>query len=265
MPFAVFLHEPRVDADDLVAVFAAAGFRTAVDARGAVARAAGGVVVDDADEVSAARLADALSHRGYAASVIDVARLALPPLQRTKEVIVKDDAFAVADSLGRLVPLPFADVRLVAAATTKTIATQAATRAQPSSPGSSQKVLGAAVSLVVPGAQTAAKMIKAFTGGGGAAPSTSMVEVDETWFEIVALQKRLRIDQSGAVFRVGGPRSLAELAAVMHAKLPATTTRQRGFVALANNEPAPRLRSPREFERELNWCLWRASQQFEER
>jgi len=79
---------------------------------------------------------------------------------------------------------------------------------------------------------------------------------------VVAAQQRLRIDQSGVVLRAGGPRSLSELAALIHAKLPATTTRQRGFLALAKNEHAPRLRSPREFERELNWCLWRAGAHF---
>ena len=254
--FAVFLDELALTPDDVVAVFAAAGFRTALDARGAAARAAGGVLVDDADEAAALRLRDACAHRGFGASVIAAKELTLPVPQRTKEVVVRDEFVDVADSLGRLVPLPIAELLLLAAIRTRVVTTEPAKKASSGSSSGLGKMGSVAMSMALPGAQTAMKMIKG-AGGGGGVPSTSMVEREETFLELVFANKRLRLDDSGVVFRAGGPRSLTELAALLTQKAPATTTKQRGFAAIAAGAEPPALKSLREFDREISWGLWR--------
>ena len=251
--FAVFLDDRAFSADDAVAVFAAAGFRTTVDARAAAARAAGGVLVDDADAVSAGRLKDALSHRGFGAAVVDVNDLSLPVPQRTKELVIKDDGFDVADSLGRLSRVPMGEVVLLAAIRTRVVSSDAP--AKPTSSSPMGKLGSTALSIALPGAQTAAKMVKAI-GGGGATPSTAMVEREELFVEVVLRDKRLRLDQSGVVFRAGGPRSLADLAARWTTSSP-QIPQQRGFRALAHGDVVPMLKSLREFDREVGWCRWR--------
>ena len=50
---------------------------------------------------------------------------------------------------------------------------------------------------------------------------------------------------------------LIELCALLHEKAPPTTTRQRGFAAIAAGRDPPTLKSLREFDREIAWCLWR--------
>lgn len=254
--FAVFLDELTLTADDVVAVYAAAGFRTALDARAAAARAAGGVLVDDADADAAARLKDALAHRGFGASVVAAKDLALPVAQRTKEVVVKDGALDVADSLGRLVPLPLDEVLLLAAARTRVVTTEPAKNTAKGASGLG-KMGSVAMSMALPGAQTAAKMIKAAGGAGSGVPSTAMVEREETFLEIVTAAKRLRLDQSGLVVRAGGPRSLVELAAALAQRAAPSTTQQRGFRALVAGGEPPALKSLRELDREISWCLWR--------
>lgn len=255
MVVAVFLHDPGLSADDVVAVFAAAGFRTAVDARGAAIRAQGGVLVDDADPDSARRLVDALAHRGHEAAVVDVDRLGLPAAVRTKELVLTEHGIEFADSLGRLRPLP--DVVLLAAARARVVSSEAAPGRQ-QGPSAAARVMSTAASIALPGARTLAKAATALGGGGRPPPSTALVETEQTFVDVVTATSRLRLDDSGVVLRAGGPRSLAELCARINERAPSTTTRQRGFLALIAHAQPPLLKSLREFDREVAWAWWRS-------
>jgi hypothetical protein len=265
MSHAVLLDRVEdVDADTLVAVFAAAGFRTALDARAAVARASGGLVVDDADALAAERLRDALAHRGHPATVVPLALLVLDHPHRTKEIVVHGEGGAgrvdVADALGRAIGHELRHIAVLAAASTKLITTTAGTAGKPQ-PGPAAKIASTAVSVVLPGAKTIGKLVSAI-GGTKATPTTVSVEVDEVYVDVVFVDdvdrvKRVRLDARGIILRAGGPRTLAEWAAKLAAAAPSSTTVQRGFAALAAGASPPALKNLRDFDREVAACLWR--------
>jgi len=250
---AVFLREPTLSPDDAVAAFAAANFRSAIDARVAAARSAGGVLIDDVDEPSARRVVDVLISRGRAAAVVEVDKLGLRPAVRTKELFT--DALAFADSLGRRRPLDGPFLTLAAARVRVVGEVGAAAPPRPSGPS----VLSTAASVVLPGAKTMMRAAAAMRGSGDRALGTALAESEQVYVDVVTAEHHLRLDESGVVLRAGGPANFAALCVAINAAVPREATRHRGFLALVAGEKVPQLRTLRELDRDITWQLWRAS------
>lgn len=253
----MFLHEPLGDddVDLLVACWQAAGFRTALDARSMMPRAAGGIAVDDCTVMEATAVADALIRRGRRAVVVDVAELQAPQAVRTKEVIFGDGVLGIADALGRPRQVPTSAIVALVAARARVVVTE---RAQPVATPKGAS-MGRSLMSIAPGG----KMLRRAMDGRAQAqamPTTTMVERESTFLDVVVAGERLRLDADGLILRAGGPRSLAEVARALDAVSPPTTYRQRGFLALLEGRPAPLLKTTRDVDREVTWALWRRLQ-----
>jgi hypothetical protein len=254
---SVFLHEPLGDDDVevLVACWQAAGFRTALDARSMMPRAAGGIAVDDCTVMEATAVADALVRRGRRAVVVDVAELQAPQAVRTKEITIGAGVLGVADALGRPRQVPTSAIVALVAARARVVVTE---RAQPESTPQGVS-MGRSLMNMAPGG----KMLRRAMDGRAqaqAAPTTTMVERESTFLDVVVAGERLRLDAEGLILRAGGPRSLAEVAGDLDGVAPPTTFRQRGFLGLLADRPAPLLKTTRDIDREVTWALWRRLQ-----
>jgi hypothetical protein len=254
---SVFLAEPLGDDDGdlLVACWQAAGFRTALDARSMMPRAAGGIAVDDCTAMEATAVADALIRRGRRAVVVDVAELQAPPAVRTKEVIFGNGVLGIADALGRPRQVPTSAIVALVAARARVVVTE---RAQPATTPKGAS-MGRSLMSMAPGG----KMLRRAMDGRAQAqamPTTTMVERESTFLDVVVAGERLRLDADGLILRAGGPRTMAEVARALDAVAPPTTYRQRGFLALLEGRPAPLLKTTRDVDREVTWALWRRLQ-----
>jgi Zn-finger nucleic acid-binding protein len=254
---SVFLQEPlgEDDIELLVACWQAAGFRTALDARSMMTRAAGGIAVDDCTIMEATAVADAFVQRGRRAVVVDVAELQAPQAIRTKEVLVGDAVLGVADALGRPRQVPTSAIVALVAARARVVVTE---RAQPAASPKGVS-MGRSLMSMAPGG----KMLRRAMDGRAqaqAAPTTTMVERESTFLDVVVAGERLRLDADGLILRAGGPRSMADVARALDGVAPPKTFRQRGFLALLADRPAPLLKTTRDIDREVTWALWRRLQ-----
>jgi hypothetical protein len=232
----------------LLEVWAAAGFRTAVDARAMLSRAVGGVFADDCSVGDGHRLVAALARVGRAAAVIDDATLSPPAPYRLKELGVFPDRLVVRDALGRARTLAIAEIRALCAGRVRVVVTEDASRRQPG-PGPLRQVAGAMAPRLL-------RQLSEHRELASRAPLTSMVEREQTFLDIVVAGERFRLDEAGFVARADGPRDLAAVASRLEGVAPTTTVRQRGFLALAGGGGLPSFRSVREYDREVTRALW---------
>lgn len=247
---AVFLVEPLGPDEGalLLDVWGAAGFRTAVDARAMLSRAAGGVFADDCSVGDGQRLVAALAGLGRAAAVVDDATLSPPAPYRLKELGVFPDRLVVRDALGRVRTHAPAEISALCAGRVRVVVTEDSSRRQPG-PGPLRQVASAMAPRLI-------RQISEHRELASRAPLKSMVERDQTVLDIVVAGERFRLDEAGFVARATGPRDLAALADRLEAVAPATAVRQRGFQALASAAVPPSFRSVREYDREVTRALW---------
>jgi Zn-finger nucleic acid-binding protein/ribosomal protein S27AE len=90
--------------------FASAGIRTSIDARLSAKRAVTTVVVDDATELDANALAQALVGLGVPARVVSASVLRVPPCVRTQRLALDGTALLYTDALLRVQRVPLASV-----------------------------------------------------------------------------------------------------------------------------------------------------------